>query len=276
MASAAQKAHVEKMNKRRAELRAQRAKAEGEEIDRKLGRASAPVSRKSPPTLRQKAEDVVERVRRLREEAAQLESQIDGDDPAAVVARARAKRRDPTVRRVEVQRDPVTGRVMAMGRDGKMVTRRVTNTEDKFHIDLADIPEGWSYQWIAMEIVGAEQRHSLASFKMGGWEPVTMDRYPGRYGPSHINGKLNTTHIAIDGLGLYERPRELTEEARGEEIAAARNLIRTRNEQFTPKLPDARSSRLRGTGLQARRSIEGMPADIGRPAYEVDVDAGLV
>lgn len=189
-----------------------------------------------------------------------------------VPMRARAiPRRDPTAARSpmrEPMRDPQTGRIVIV-RDGKTYTRRHTNVGDKFHIDKADIPDGMSYQWIAVTILGAEQRNTVAAFNQNGWEPVDMSRYPGRYGPEKAHG-----HIIIDGLGLYERPEELTEEARGEEITAAKELIRTRNDQFVPRLPEARSRR--GTQLRAKRSIEGMPTDIGRPVYQMDVDDGLV
>jgi hypothetical protein len=181
-------------------------------------------------------------------------------------------RPDPTVRR-DLQHDPHTGRVV-VERGGKIYTRRVTNTGDKFHIDASDIPDGMSYQWIASTVAGAEQRQSIAQFQQNGWESVPMSRYPGRYGPEKLDGKPNHTPIIIDGLILCERPIELTIEAREEEISAARQLIRTRNEQFQPKLPGA--LRERGTGLRAKRSIEGMPSDIGRPVYEMDVDDGLL
>lgn len=241
--------------------------------------AKARAARKAQPNDDAvRRQEAVARRDAMRREVEEEEAATQGDTPAAIVAQARAKRRDPTVQRGptreapakrDIKRDPVTGRVMVMGRDGQMITRRITQHGDRFHIDKADIPEGWSYQWIAMEIMGAHQRQSLANFAAGGWEPVTMDRYPGRYGP-----KGSIEHIILDGLGLYERPKELTEEARGEEVDAARALIRTRNEQFVPKMPESR--RRRGTQLQAKRSIEPMPQDIGRPVYQMDVDPGLV
>jgi hypothetical protein len=176
-------------------------------------------------------------------------------------------RRDPTVQRT-ANRDPATGRVVVI-RNGKTYTRRTINTEDKFHIDPADIPEGMSYQWISHTIIGQEQRNTMAAFATNGWEPVDLSRYPGRYAPPNATGA-----IILEGMMLVERPIELTLEARAEEIREAKNLIRTRNEQFTPKLPEALERR--GTGLRAKRSIEGMPPDIGRPAYEMAVDEGLV
>lgn len=181
-------------------------------------------------------------------------------------------RATPTVRR-EVPRDPHTGRVV-IERGGKIYTRRSTAVGDKFHIDPADIPDGMSYQWIAITVAGAEQRNSIAQFQQNGWEAVPMSRYPGRYGPANHQGKLNNDPIVIDGLMLCERPIELTIEAREEEIGSAKELIRTRNDQFVPRMPEARARR--GTELRAKRTIEGMPPDIGRPAYEVDVDQGLL
>jgi hypothetical protein len=274
MASKAQLERVAAMNAARARNRADREAAEA-----LPARATAPKT-KVVGRPRKDAESAIERVRRLRAEADALETADAGDDsPQATIARARARTKvkaSPTVRRSEVSRDPVSGRVAVQGRDGKMITRRVTNVEDKFYVAKEDIPEGWSYQWIALSVEGEPQRRTVASFRMGGWEEVLMDRYPGRYGPTHTkDGKVNKEHIVVDELGLYERPIELTEEARGEEIAAARSLIKTRNDQFVPRLPDARSQRLRGTGLQARRSLEPMPSDVGRPGYEIAVDEGL-
>jgi hypothetical protein len=177
------------------------------------------------------------------------------------------RRVDPTAMR-EPMRDPHTGRIIVV-RDGVTFTRRHTNTGDKFHIDQSDIPEGWSYQWIAVSVLGAGQRNSIQNFKGNVWVEVMTTRYPGRYAPESVK-----EHIVLDGLGLYERPEELTKEARGEEIQAARDLIRTRNDQFVPRLPEARKHR--GTELRAKRSIEGMPGDIGRPVYQMDVDDGLL
>src|SRR6266853_1376131 len=277
MASKAQMARVEAMNAARARKRAEREGAEAETVA-EAARAKVTPAKKVVGRSAKAAETAIARARRQRAEADAGDAADAGDDsPRSTIARAKAKvKKSPTVRRTAVSRDPVSGRVAVMGRHGKMVTRRVTNSEDKFFIGQEDIPEGWSYQWIALTVDGEEQRRTVANFVMGGWEPVGMDRYPGRYGPSHDSkNKLNTEHIIVDGLGLYERPEELTKEAREEEIAAAKNLIRTSNDQFVPRLPEARSQRLRGTGLQARRSIEPMPQDVNRPAYEVDVDPNL-
>jgi hypothetical protein len=61
----------------------------------------------------------------------------------------------------------------------------------------------------------------------------------------------------------------VTLEARAEEVKAAKALLRTQNEQFQPKLPEARSRRYRGTELVINRELEQMPDDL-RPQHIID------
>jgi hypothetical protein len=248
---------------------AARSRARRQEAVKKAAAPSLP--RRRPPIPQPRA-DYEPPPRRAR--AQQLDPEIEARAArVGVGGRQPARPRvDPTVRR-DLQRDPHTGRVI-IERGGKIYTRRHTNVGDKFHVDVVDIPDGMSYQWVAITVAGAEQRNSIAQFQQNGWESVPMSRYPGRYGPEKLNGKPNNEPIIIDGLMLCERPIELTIEAREEEIGAARELIRTRNEQFVPKLPESRSRR--GTELRAKRTIEGMPPDVGRPSYQMDVDDGLL
>lgn len=160
------------------------------------------------------------------------------------------------------------GRIAAYGRDGKtLLSRKVTDTGDKFYIPKEDVPDGWTYQWIAAEVIGKEENNS--HYMQNGWSPVPAKRHDGKYMRPGASG-----NIVVDGMILVERPEVLTEDARTEELQNARNQLRTQNDQFKPKLPGARSQP--GTGLRAKRSIEGLPSDIGRPQYEIDTEPGLV
>ena len=96
-----------------------------------------------------------------------------------------------------------------------------------------------------------------------GWEPVPASRHDGVYMEKGHDGP-----IIVDQMMLVERRVELTLEARAEEIAAAKGLLRTQNEQFQPRMPGARAHQ--ETRLRARRTIERMPGDIGRPDLQVD------
>lgn len=159
------------------------------------------------------------------------------------------------------------GRVAAMSRDGEILSRKVTDTGDKFYVSPDIIPAGWTYQWIESQVIGQQQKNS--HFYQNGWRPVLSSRHDGLWMAPGYKGAIEQ-----EGLTLVERPKVLTEDARAEELGRARNLLRTQNDQFKPKLPGARS--VRGTGLTARRTIEGMPTDVGRPEYEIATDDGLV
>lgn len=158
------------------------------------------------------------------------------------------------------------GRVMVKGRDGKMLTRTSSgHGGDRFYVSPEMIPDGWSYQFIAVSVTG--QTQNTTTFLNDGWTPVPASRHDGMYMPKGTDGP-----IIMDGQMLVERPIELTLEARDEEIGIARKLIRTQNEQFTPRLPGARAHP--GVQLRAKRSIEGLPPDVPMPQYRYGVDDG--
>lgn len=245
---------------------------------------NSPMPKRDPMAAARAAKEA-KRQARLAEEQNDANPNVDtteihiGDETGlsatrrAAVADARRAVRQPVKRMPEREvLRAENGRVMARGRDGQMLTRKRINTGDKFHIDQKDIPEGWSYQWIAEAVFGNSDKDviSTTGFIENGWTPVPAKRHEGQFMPVGYRG-----NIRREGLGLYERPQELTDEARAEEIGAARNLIRTQNEQFQPRLPGARAGQ-RGTGLQAKRTIEGLPPDVPRPQYEISVDDGLV
>lgn len=149
------------------------------------------------------------------------------------------------------------GRVVARSRDGRLITRTSSiGGQDKFDVPIDFIPDGWSYQWIATSVHGKPVNNT--GMFANGWEAVPAVRHDGFFMASGADGP-----IIVDDLMLCERPIELTLEARAEEIAAAKNLLKTQNNQFKPQLPGARGNR--GTGLRVKRSIEALPGDIGRP-----------
>jgi hypothetical protein len=186
-------------------------------------------------------------------------------DARRATRQARNLEREPIRRPLRDEMRAPNGRLMVRGRDGEMLTRKRSNTSDPFHIDQREIPDGWSYQWIAKSVLGNSSADviSTTSFFENGWRPVPASRHPGQFMPAGYTG-----NIERDGQMLVERPLQLTQEAREEEIATAKNLIRTQNEQFMPRLPNARAGQ-RGTNLQARRTIEPMPQDIDRPSYDL-------
>lgn len=188
------------------------------------------------------------------------------ETPFVRKVRSRVEVREPTR---EATRS-TTGRRVIEGRNGETLTRKRVGGIDPFHIEPSIIPDGWEYQWNAISVVGnteilADQNMQMAE---NGWRPVPSSRHPGRYMPAGHSGA-----ILRGGLRLDERPKALSDEARAEDLANARQLITDRNDalqltSFRGKLPDGfeMGGGRRGTGGNVRMSID--PAlDIPRPSH---------
>lgn len=70
---------------------------------------------------------------------------------------------------------------------------------DKFHIDPSLIPEGTSYQWIAVEVFGVRQ--DIEDYVIAGWQPVPYSRHVSLFPLCEFRGK-----ILLGGMVLAERP----------------------------------------------------------------------
>lgn len=102
-------------------------------------------------------------------------------------------------------------------------------------IDPFELPEqikarfeeaGWSLEWKRYTCYGQSDISYENALAENHWEPVVTDEVPG-FMPKGYTGA-----IIRDGLMLMKRPAYLTEEARREDIRAARELILTKEEQL--------------------------------------------
>lgn len=75
--------------------------------------------------------------------------------------------------------------------------------DDKFYVPVELIPEGWAYEWKAMEIVGKPNGYHMVAQKRLGWRPVDSTRHP-ELVPEDYTGP-----IVKDGLMLMEIPRKI-------------------------------------------------------------------
>lgn len=150
--------------------------------------------------------------------------------------------------------------VEAIGRSGEVLSRKRTSTGDIFDIPKSLIPKDWEYQWCAVTVAGNSEilLDQNLMFAENGWRAVPADRYPGRFMPVGHKGS-----IVRGGQMLMERPRSLSDEARADDIKAAKQLISDRNESL--KLSGVRkqmgdgfemSGKYRGTGGDIRMSID--------------------
>jgi hypothetical protein len=163
--------------------------------------------------------------RRAAREAEQEAEQFDVGKPvnaAAAGIGVSAARRAQNARPGQVIGHTDRGRVIVIGRDGKPISRVGETGVDKYAIPKNEIPAGWSYQWIAETVYNEPQAASMADFKQKCWTVVPEDRHP-------------TVPHRQGGLVLVERPTAMSDEARREEIAEAKQQLKTNAEQFMPK-----------------------------------------
>lgn len=176
-----------------------------------------------------------------------------------------------------IERDPIreeartpirtSGRVEAIGRDGKPVSRkRPGGGADQFYIPGHIIPEGWSYEWKRATVFGQVDRAHQIHLGENGWTPVPASRHDGMFMPPGDKGAIER-----DGLVLMERPVVLTEEAREEDRQAARNLIIGQADEFDMKLPRGFDQGHGKAARQQKKSYHESPAEL-RPKLELADD----
>lgn len=166
-----------------------------------------------------------------------------------------------------MNRDPI--RAVAIGRDGKEVSRKRRSNTNPFHIDARIIPDGWDYQWVTHSVYNMPDTGHQVMMAENGWTPVPAERHAGMFMPADYKGP-----IIRDGLMLMERPIELTLEARAEDkekanaqkFGARRQFgIQGLSQSFDANTPGARAN------TYARSTYES-GADIPRPAHQIKVD----
>lgn len=129
---------------------------------------------------------------------------------------------------------------------------------DKFYIDPRAIPDGWSYEWKTLTVYGKDNPSYQVSLARAGWEPVPAHRHPEMM-PEGWQGES----IERDGQILMERPLEITNEAKANELRKARNQVRQKEAQLNGQ-PAGPNSPFEATNkgnplAQFKKSYEPMP-----------------
>lgn len=100
---------------------------------------------------------------------------------------------------------------------------------DRYHIDRADIPEGFDLQWVAVSVLGQDMVRERGQFERKGWTPVHQSdfdgRFDGRYMPRGQDGEIN-----VGGQVLMARPLELSIKSRQREHRAALDQVRIKEQ----------------------------------------------
>lgn len=102
----------------------------------------------------------------------------------------------------------------------------VEGGENKFYVDMSDVPDGWTYEWKTKSVLGKEDPAYQVGLARTGWEPVPADRHP------HMmpQGKYST--IERDGMVLMERPKEISDAMRKKDLDEARRRVQIKEEQL--------------------------------------------
>jgi len=129
---------------------------------------------------------------------------------------------------------------------------------DQFYVDPRVIPDGWNYEWKRKETLGKADPAYEVSLRLKGWEPVPATRHPEMM-PDGNGGES----IERKGMILMERPKEITDEVRQNDLRHARNQVRQKEQQLSGA-PAGQNSPFDaandGTPLtKIRKSYEPMP-----------------
>jgi hypothetical protein len=148
-----------------------------------------------------------------------------GDEVFAEAAPTRATRQPTRQNTREMTRENIRpGAVVVRGRDGEILTRRRTAVSDPYEVQhLA--PPGWRYQWNTFVVLGQLQHNVVQAMAENGWRPVPIERHPGVFGPLGATGD-----IIRDESRLEERPVELDDEAKAEEVQRAKEQVSNQNQ----------------------------------------------
>lgn len=102
---------------------------------------------------------------------------------------------------------------------------------DKFALDISKKPEGMSYEWHAVTILGKENTQQLVNWERNRWTPVPASRHPEIGGePIPKESRFASSGgIKVEDQMLFERPQVITDYARALERKAATDMV---NNQF--------------------------------------------
>lgn len=128
-------------------------------------------------------------------------------------------------------------------------TEQSLDENDRFKVNMNEIPPGWTYEWKRKTIYGKEDPAYEVELARGGWEPVPASRHPSMM----PKGKFET--IERDGMILMERPKELSDDARSADLRRARLQVRSKEAQLNAG-PDGTFERDRPL---VKKSYESMP-----------------
>lgn len=127
----------------------------------------------------------------------------------------------------------------------------IRTARNRFDLDLTKRPQGMTYEWKALTVMGQENTEGMVTAEINGWEPVPAERHPEIMGRRAQVG----AHIQRGGQILMERPIEITRESKLIDQAEAAN-------QLTSQLASLKLIGHRAAGKGIKKNFEPMPEDM--------------
>jgi hypothetical protein len=125
--------------------------------------------------------------------------------------------------------------------------------QDKFHVPLNEIPDGWTYEWKTRTVYNQENPAYQVSLARTGWEPVPASRHP-----AMMPKDSSSQTIERDGQVLMMRPEVITDQVRGIERRKARDQVRVKEQQLGSERMDKFGEAGRASPATIRKSYEPM------------------
>lgn len=194
------------------------------------------------------------------------------ESPADPQATAAARRGRPPRATREVTREPV--------REAPRLQRRRRDSVDPFRVPQDIIPEGMTYQWNAVTVMGNADvvLDKTMGYYENHWRAVPAERHPGMFLPYGSTGS-----IIRGGMRLEERPKYLTDEAMAEQAQIARQQMQIQSESVMGRMskalpdgfaqPNATQRRAFKTGGNNLRMSIDPALDVPAPGYTL-ADSG--
>lgn len=107
-------------------------------------------------------------------------------------------------------------------------------SHNKFDVDLSKKPDGMSYEWHAVTILGEVNHQQLVNWERNLWTPVPASRHPEVGGePIPKDHKYASSGgILVEGQMLFERPQAVTDYARKIQRKEASDQVRNQFERL--------------------------------------------
>ena len=125
------------------------------------------------------------------------------------------------------------------------------NVDDEFDVSyLEERKPGWKFQWAAWSVAEMRQTTNMMNVEARGWSFVSREEFP-ELMPKDADGDV----IMRKGNVLMEIPKEIHDDLRADEIKAARDQVRWK-EQSIAGTPEGTLERDRP---KIKKSFEAMP-----------------